>query len=97
MAAFVMRVLVRTRCFTYYSQPYLTTPTAMKVTWRFFVDSDMRWRWQQLTTDRAVIAESQASYDDYEGCIAAARSVGYVFEAAQGKLVRPGNERFSRR
>ena len=69
----------------------------MQVTWRFFVGEDMRWRWQQLTTDRAVIAESPASYLDYECCIAAAQAAGYVFHAAQGRLVRPGNERFPRR
>ena len=66
----------------------------MKVTWRFFVGEDLRWRWQQLTTDRSVIAESQTSYEDYECCIAAARSDGYIYHAAQGKLVRPGNDRF---
>ena len=69
----------------------------MKITWRFFVGADMRWRWQQLSTDRAVIAESETSYDDYEGCMAAAHAVGYVFEAAQGRLVRPGNEHRPRR
>jgi hypothetical protein len=70
----------------------------MQVTWRFFVGTDMRWRWQQLTTDRNVVAESVESYDDYEGCIAAARAQGYIYHVAQGRLVRPGNEdRFSRR
>ena len=70
----------------------------MQVTWRFFVGTDMRWRWQQLTTDRNVVAESLESYDDYECCIAAARAQGYIYHAAQGRLVRPGNEdRFSRR
>ena len=64
----------------------------MRVTWRFFVSEDMRWRWQQLSDDRSVVAESRSSYDDYERCIAAAQSKGYVYEAAQDKLqLRPGN------
>jgi hypothetical protein len=69
----------------------------MQVTWRFFVGEDRRWRWQRLTTDRAVISESCLSYDDYECCIAAARSEGYIFEAAQANLVRPGTHRQRRR
>jgi len=33
----------------------------MQVTWRFFVGTDMRWRWQQLTTDRNVVAAIEGS------------------------------------
>jgi hypothetical protein len=80
------------------SRTYLSLAANMQVTWRFFVGDDTRWRWQQLSTDRSVVAESQTSYDDYECCVAAARAQGYVYHAAQGRLVRPGNEgRFSRR
>ena len=64
----------------------------MRVTWRFFVGKDMRWRWQQLSDDRSVVAESRSSYDDYERCVAAAQSKGYVYEVTQGKLpLQPGN------
>jgi hypothetical protein len=69
---------------------------AVKVIWRFFVGEDMRWRWQQLTVDRAVVAESRSSYDKYERCVTAAQSKGYVFEAAQDRLARPGNRIYQR-
>src|SRR5687767_6308401 len=39
---------------------------SMRVIWRFFVGEDMRWRWQQLSVDRAVVAESRSSYEKYE-------------------------------
>ena len=68
----------------------------MRVIWRFFVGEDARWRWQQLSVDRAVVAESRSSYEKYERCLAAAQSKGYVFEAAQPRLPRPGNRIYSR-
>jgi hypothetical protein len=68
----------------------------MQVTWRFFIGEDMRWRWQQLSVDRAVVAESRASYEKYERCLAAAQQKGYIFEAAQDRLPRPGNRIYSR-
>ena len=70
----------------------------MRVIWRFFVADDTQWRWQQLSDDRTVIAQSSASYPTYDSCVAAARANGYVFETAQGRMVRPGNdERFRQR
>ena len=70
----------------------------MRVTWRFFVGEDTRWRWQQLSDDRSVVAESRSTYENYERCVAAAKSNGYVYEAAQGKLLlRPGNPFNTRR
>ena len=68
----------------------------MRVIWRFFVGEDARWRWQQLSVDRAVVSESRSSYDKYERCLAAAKAKGYVFEAAQGRLARPGNRMYMR-
>jgi hypothetical protein len=56
----------------------------------------MRWRWQQLSVDRAVVAESRTSYEKYERCLAAAQAKGYIFEAAQPRLPRPGNRTYSR-
>ena len=69
----------------------------MRCTWRFFVDPDGGWRWQKVGDDRAIIAESPASFSSYESCMAAAKSTGYVFEEAQGRSVRPGNDRFPRK
>ena len=54
--------------------------------WRFFAGEDTRWRWQQLSIDRAVLLESRTSYANYEKCVEAARISGYVFEAAQAPL-----------
>jgi hypothetical protein len=56
--------------------------------WRFYLDEDRRWRWQRLTADRTVLSESRHAYAEYEGCLASARSEGYVFEPAQEKLAR---------
>jgi len=73
-----------------------TKEVEMRVIWRFFVGEDMRWRWQQLSVDRAVVAESRSSYEKYERCLAAAQQKGYIFEAAQDRLPRPGNRIYSR-
>lgn len=66
------------------------------VTWRFFAGEDARWRWQQLTTDRVVIAESRLSYSTYEDCILAARSRGYTYVPAQKKVPWPNSRVHSR-
>ena len=46
--------------------------------------------------DRTVVAESRSSYEKYERCLAAAQAKGYVFEAAQARLPRPGNRMYMR-
>ena len=69
----------------------------MKATWRFYRADDGAWRWQQLGDERVVMAESKGSYPTYEACVAAAISKGYVFEKAQAKTTRPGNDGFYRR
>lgn len=60
----------------------------MNFIWRFYVDPDHRWRWQRLSSDRSVVAESRAAYKEYEGCLANAKDEGYVFHPSQAKLVR---------
>jgi len=60
----------------------------MNSIWRFYVDQDRRWRWQRLSVDHALIAESRAAYKEYEGCLANAQDEGYVFEPSQTRLVR---------
>ena len=59
----------------------------MTLIWRFFAGEDRRWRWQQVSIDHVVLAESRASYTDYENCVAAARVSGYVFQASQPPLL----------
>jgi hypothetical protein len=51
----------------------------MNLIWRFYSDSDHRWRWQRLSVDKSVVDESRAGYKEYESCLANAREQGYVF------------------
>lgn len=60
----------------------------MNFIWRFYLDQNHRWKWQQLSVDRTVIAESSAGYKEYEGCLANARDNGHVFQPSQEKMVR---------
>lgn len=69
---------------------------AARLIWRFFSGEDKRWRWQQMADNRSVVAESSSSYSSYDACIADAQAEGYLFEPAQGKLVRPGNVGYAR-
>ena len=55
----------------------------MNFIWRFYRDPERLWRWQRLSTDKSVVAESPAAYHEYEGCIANAQQEGYVFEPTQ--------------
>jgi hypothetical protein len=68
----------------------------VRFTWRFYIGADALWHWQQIH-DGNVVAESSSSFDTYDACVIAAQSQGYVFHVAQGRTVRPGNDRFPRR
>ncbi|HSQ02959.1 MAG TPA: hypothetical protein VLN59_02915 [Burkholderiales bacterium] len=59
-----------------------------KTVWRFYCGPDRRWRWQQLSLDHSVVAESPTSYDQYENCLAAAQADGYVFQPSQATSPR---------
>lgn len=61
----------------------------MNTIWRFYIDEDRQWRWQQLAVNRSVISESAGAFDGYEACVAAAKDDGYVFRPATGKHVTP--------
>ena len=54
--------------------------------WRFYTDDNQRWKWQQLSVSREVIAESSTAYKEYEACVADAKSKGYVFHPSQARL-----------
>ena len=60
----------------------------MNFIWRFYMDPNQRWKWQRLSVDRTVIAESNTGYKEYEGCLANARDNGHVFQPSQEKLIR---------
>lgn len=59
----------------------------MNYIWRFYVDQDRRWRWQRLSSDRSLVAESRAAYKEYESCVTNAQNEGYDFQPSQSKLV----------
>ena len=54
--------------------------------WRFYTDDKQRWKWQQLSVGREVITESDTAYKEYAGCVADAKSKGYVFHPSQARL-----------
>jgi hypothetical protein len=58
--------------------------------WRFYVDPRQRWRWQHLSVQREVIAESPKSYKKYEDCLADATDKGYVFYPSHAKILQGG-------
>jgi hypothetical protein len=58
----------------------------MNFIWRFYRDPERLWRWQRLSTDKSVIAESAEAFNEYEGCLAAAKQEGYKFEPAQAHM-----------
>lgn len=51
----------------------------MNLVWRFYFGADHRWRWQRLSTEGKLVDESSASYTEYDGCLASAGELGYVF------------------
>ena len=59
----------------------------MNYIWRFYVDPDRRWRWQRLSPDRSLVAESRAAYKEYESCVTNARNEGYDFQPSQDRQV----------
>lgn len=60
----------------------------MNSIWRFYKDDDRHWRWQRLSIDRAVIAESRAAHKHYDECVADAQGKGYILQPSQPKLIR---------
>ena len=65
----------------------MPTPGAIvNLIWRFYTDDSQRWKWQQLSVGREVITESATAYKEYEGCVADAKSKGYVFHPSLARL-----------
>ncbi|OGA37596.1 MAG: hypothetical protein A3G24_08330 [Betaproteobacteria bacterium RIFCSPLOWO2_12_FULL_62_13] len=60
----------------------------MSSIWRFYKDQDRQWRWQRLSIDRAVLAESRAAHKQYDECVADAQGKGYILQPSQPKLIR---------
>ena len=64
----------------------LNSGTPVNLIWRFYTDDAHRWKWQQLSVGREVITESDLAYMEYEGCVADAKSKGYVFHPSLARL-----------
>jgi hypothetical protein len=66
----------------------------MNVIWRFFVDETNNWKWQQLSADKTVVAESPTGFAEYEACLASAKSNGHVYLPSQGQRIQIRPHRF---
>lgn len=65
----------------------------MRGIWRFYVDEYARWRWQRLSVNKVLIAESTIGLADYEQCVDDARSKGYLLQSNQARLQPTRGER----
>lgn len=65
----------------------------MRGIWRFYVDEYAQWRWQRLSVNKVVIAESHDAFADYEQCIADAHGKGYLSQGTAPKLKPARGER----
>jgi hypothetical protein len=54
--------------------------TEPEMAWRFYADTDERWKWQRLSALGKVIDQSAIGFWSYEECVADAENNGYVFE-----------------
>jgi hypothetical protein len=64
-------------------------PDEQVVKWRFHRATDQRWRWQKITADHVVIAESLTSFAAYSDCVADASSRGYKPPPSPAGLSEP--------
>lgn len=51
--------------------------------WRFFQNEMGKWKWQQVSLDRAVLNESTHEFHDYDACVNDAIENGYRFAPSQ--------------
>jgi hypothetical protein len=65
------------------------SPQRTNVVWRFYVDQQGGWRWQQLASDQSVLSDSPAAHGTYEHCIRDAETHGYRFAPSQAKVILP--------
>lgn len=61
----------------------------MNLVWRFYVDQEGQWRWQQVAVDRSVVADSPRSFKVYDECLADAERRGYKFSPSQARGTLP--------
>ena len=68
------------------SQP---APKRTNVVWRFYVDQNGAWRWQQLSIDQRVLSDSAGSHATFDDCVVDAEANGYTYTASQKKVGMP--------
>lgn len=54
--------------------------------WRFFKDGEAGWKWQRLSINKVVMAESRTCFAEYADCVADATQRGYRAQPSQEKL-----------
>lgn len=54
--------------------------------WRFFKDGDAGWKWQRLSINKVVMAESPQPFAEYEECVQDATRRGYQHQPSQEKI-----------
>lgn len=54
--------------------------------WRFYKDGDAGWKWQRLSINKVVVAESRVTFAEYAGCVKDATEKGYQPQPSQEKL-----------
>jgi hypothetical protein len=64
-------------------------PKRTNVVWRFYVDPQGGWRWQQLASDQRVLADSPGTHATYDDCVRDAETHGYRFAPSQEKVILP--------
>jgi hypothetical protein len=57
--------------------------------WRFYVDSEQLWRWQQLRFNTEVAAESAQGFKEYQDCVDNAQARGYCYQPSRTSQEKP--------
>ncbi len=54
--------------------------------WRFFRETEGGWKWQRLSINKVVMAESRVTFAEYAACVEDATQRGYQPQPSQDKL-----------
>jgi hypothetical protein len=58
----------------------------MRGIWRFFREGDAGWKWQRLSINKVVMAESRVTFAEYAECVHDATQKGYDHRPSQEKI-----------
>ena len=62
---------------------------ATNLIWRFYLDSQQLWRWQQLRFNSEVAAESAKGFKEYQHCVDNAQAQGYDYQPSKTTQEKP--------